>query len=122
ETYTVIETLHCLCNSNTVILRDVVRIEIFEAISLTAQLQLRMPVRNRRIVDHDHVVGRAANGDRALGKFVSDFALGFGRENQLGHDVDVKLPTNFLSCRAICQSASDRDISYYFSSVALGNI
>jgi len=64
-------------------------IEIFEAINFTAQFEQRVPIRDRRIVDHDHVVGRAADGDRAFSKFVSDFALRLSGENQFRHDVDL---------------------------------
>src|SRR5205823_8221228 len=46
-------------------------------------------------------VRRAPDGDRAFGKFVSDFALRLGGENQLRHDVD-------LSCRATASVANSK--------------
>jgi len=94
ETNPVFETQSRFGNWDTIDLRAVGRIEIFEAVGFAAQTQLRVPIRDRRIVDDDHIVRRATNSDQAFDKFVGHFALRFGGENQFRHDVDPTLITN----------------------------
>src|ERR1700730_11167865 len=93
EANPVLEMQKCFGDRNAVHLRAVGRFKIFEPIRFADQLHLRVPARDRRIVDHNHVVGRPTDGERTLGQFLGHFALRFGGENQFRHSA-LTLPLN----------------------------
>ncbi len=72
EANSVVKTQRCFRSRDAVDVCAIGRIEIFQLVSFTGKLQLRVMTRDRRIGNNNHIIRAASNRDQIFDEFMRD--------------------------------------------------